>query len=266
MRILAPFKVGPDLEALAESDWSPGPDMRVETRYARNILNPLDESALELALRFRDQARALGLPVELQAVSIGGEGLSAAAKTLLALKFDRVRRLAGEAPLFHPELVASLLAAEVRAYEADLVVMGGQSADGDNAQTPLILAELLKWPVLTQVTAFEPLPEGGLAATSLEDDGLARHTRPLPLCLAIGNAAAWLRVPTLKDRLEYGRREIEVVPAAAVPASAAPGPGAVLTALKPVDSRRAGLVLEGRDGQALAARLYAEFLKERLRP
>jgi len=189
--------------------------------------------------------------------------LEALAKTLLALKFDRVRRLdLAEAPLFHPELVAALLAAEARALGADLVVMGGQSADGDNAQTPLMLAEFLKWPILTQVTAFEPLAPAGLVVTSLEDDGQARRILAPPLCLAIGNAASWLRVPTLKDRLEYGHRGIEVLPAIAP----APAPGASLASLKPVETRRAGLVLQGEGGPALAARLYAEFLQERLAP
>ena len=71
MKALICFKAVPELEALTGSDWRPDHRFRPETRFARTVINPLDESALELSLKLRDQAAKGGHEVHLTALTIG---------------------------------------------------------------------------------------------------------------------------------------------------------------------------------------------------
>ncbi|MDR1545338.1 MAG: hypothetical protein LBU12_01190 [Deltaproteobacteria bacterium] len=248
MRILALFKVVAELEALTEEDWRVDAELRPQERYVRTTLNPEDESALELALRLRE-ALPPGEAV-LTALTIGDERADRTAATLMALKFDRVVRLAPPADLrFRPELTAALAAAEILARPQDLILTGCRSADGGNALTPFFLAERLGWPIVAETLSLAPAsapeaaeggeetgetakaaetagPSGGasawpggglppLAVESLTDDGLLRQVVVPPLLAAVGNApSAYLRVPTVKDRLSFGRRPPEVRQAA----------------------------------------------------
>ena len=57
MKLLVAFKVCPDLDLLQVNDLVVREEMGVDTHFLPNILNCYDESSLELALRFRDQAQ-----------------------------------------------------------------------------------------------------------------------------------------------------------------------------------------------------------------
>ncbi|UQZ90091.1 hypothetical protein C4J81_13115 [Deltaproteobacteria bacterium Smac51] len=207
MNVLVCFKAVPDLDSLHEQDWRSGDGSRPETRFVKTIINPLDESALELALKLRDNNGDIGLT----AMTIGDEKADAILKTLLALRFDEVKRLSvSSAPLFNPEAVAAVVA-EQAGGNYDLIIMGGQSADGANGATPLLVAEKLGWPCLTEVSALE-LNGGLITVESQCDDGCLRLEAKPPLVLAIGNApSTYLRVPTLKDRMSLGKRPVEIL-------------------------------------------------------
>lgn len=263
MKVLVCFKAVPELEALTGSDWRPGPRFQIETRFVKTVINPLDESALELALKLRDQGVQTCRDVSLTAVTIGDAGAEAIIKTLNALKFTRAVRIDSAADLrFNAEEAAAQLAAFIRAAgDFDCVAMGGRSADGDNARTPLLLAEALGRPCLTQVTAFRLQGNERLEVTSLSDDGERVQVVKPPLVLAVGNApAAYLRVPTLKDRLAHGKQEAETVSASVVSAR----PSYEITALKYEQHEREAVIIEGSGPAAKAARLYDEYLKGRL--
>ncbi|MDR1111415.1 MAG: hypothetical protein LBP92_12190 [Deltaproteobacteria bacterium] len=203
MRMLVLFKVVPDLGDLAEADWAIGPDLRPEEGYARVVINPEDESALELALRLRD---ALGPgAASLAAATVGPGRALRVCQTLKALGFDEVRRVE---PLFderfRPELVGRLLVPDGEGL--DLVLAGGRSADGQNGLTAMFVAERLGWPLVTEVLGLEVAGGGALRVESLSDDGLIVQTARPPLVLAVGNApSAFLRVPTLRERLARGQ-------------------------------------------------------------
>jgi electron transfer flavoprotein alpha/beta subunit len=265
MNVLVCCKIVPDLDRLSESDWVVQDHGQIDTGFVRTMVNPYDESALELTLRLAGAA-----PARLTALTIGGRQADPFLKTLHALGFDPTVRI--ETPgdwRFCADGIAALIAECMAAgHPQDLVVMGRQSADGDNGKTPLLLAEALGWPCVTGVLGFEAAGEGRLRVTSRVDAGLLVQVARLPLVLAVGNAAGTaLRVPTLKQRMQTSRMRTEVREAPGPAAQAAIGAArrdCVLEGLSPIRRRRAGRIVAGPDARAMARNLYHECLKQRL--
>jgi electron transfer flavoprotein beta subunit len=95
-------------------------------------------------------------------------------------------------------------------------MMGRQSGVGDNAKTPLLTAELLQWPCITQVTAVEKDTAGTYQVTAMADEGTVVNRVIKPPCvLAVGNApSSTLRVPTLKAIKEQAEQPVKTYAAA----------------------------------------------------
>jgi len=271
MRILVSFKVTPDFEALRDADWSAGAPSGVDTRFVRRILNCFDESALELALRVSD-ALAGGAAdrragSRLAALTIGGRETEPYLKTLQALGYEAATRVQTEADLdFAPVAVAAIVAAYAReADHSDLLLLGCRSGPGDSGAVPLLVAERLGWPCLTQVLEVEPVDDDRLRVTCAVDGGLLRTTVRLPCVLAVGNAVvSHLRVPTLKDRLAHRDERIEVVEAGGlgVDVTRERGRGAcVLEGLDTIDRSRSGIIIDGKTPREKARTLYEAHLK-----
>ncbi len=261
MNILVCAKVAPDLEMLSDEDWQPE-GLSVETRFARLEWNCFDESALEMALRCSD---SLGGKGTLTALTIGKRESTSLLQTLLALDFDRVVRIdPGEADLrFSPLSVARLIEEFIYANPQDLVFLGSSGSVGDNGQTPLILCELLHIPCVTLVSEIA-LEKSTLTIRSSVDNGFMEQCITPPVILSIGNAeTAHLRVPTLKDRMTKGKREIEVLERSNTVA----GQECVLEALVPVEMKRSGggEIISGASPEQMAKTLYEAYLKESLR-
>jgi electron transfer flavoprotein alpha/beta subunit len=264
MDLLVCCKIVPDLDLLSDHDWVIPAHGRIDTAFVRTMINPFDESALELALRLADCA---GPEVRLSALTIGSRQADPVLKTLLALRFDRVVRMEPAADLvFCPEVVAALIAAYARSHPQDALLMGRQSGEGDHGKTPLLVAEHLGWPCVSEVTRVEAAA-GRLRITSQVDDGLLEQTLRPPCVLSVGNVAGTaLRVPTLKARMQHGQRAIERIE---------PGPELAealqcwhrdyaLEGLARISHARAGTILEGTDPAALARTLYEDHLRARM--
>lgn len=293
MKILACCKVVPDLEMLTDEDWVVR-DMEVELRFAKREWNVFDESVLEMALRLRDAYELLsGAPsepvsaigeIELTALNIGDAGADPFLKTLLALRYDRAVRIdPGEQSArggdlrFSPAAVAELIAAFARKHGYDLLLFGRQSGVGDNGQTPMLTAELLGLPCITQVRAVRPVhstttresgaSRGGFIVESYTDDGVLEQEIVPPCVLAVGNAEqTYLRVPTLKDKMKFGARPVEVLRPEEIlsPGEVLNPEGYRLTRLERIDTSRAGELISGGSVEEKARKVYDLYLKKRL--
>ena len=275
MRVLACLKATPDFEALGEAQWAAAAERGVETRYARRVLNCFDESALALALRLSETAAALGLAVELGALSVGGREVEPYLTTLVALGYERATRVSAEAAGtvagtgldFAPGVVAAIIAAFARRVaQCDLVVLGWRSGPGDGGTVPFRVAEALGWPCLSQVTEVEPLSDGRLRVACVADDGPLRLTLRGPCVLAVGNAViTHLRVPTLKDRLARRDRLIDRLAAADLGVDIAAQrrrETCLLTGLETIDRSRGGAVIEGQSPRDKAGTLFDSHLRD----
>lgn len=264
MNLLTCFEVVPDFDKMTDEDWEPE-GLRVETGYVRKILNYFDESALELSLRLFAEAEAAGRPMNLTAMSIGGAWIDPFLKNLYALRFHRAVRLETDEDLrFAPRRLASLRAYFAREAGFDAMLMGGRSAEGDNAAIPFETAERLGWPCVADVTALRLADDGRLRCTSRTGGGMLNQTVRLPCVFAVTDAPGTaLRIPTLKDKMRYGKREIEVLPA---PSDTYAGEGFSPRSLERVSRIREGRVIGGDTPEEKARVLYKKYLAERMAP
>lgn len=127
-------------------------------------INPFCEIAVEEAVRLKEK----GVATEVVVVSMGPKACQEQIRTALALGADRGIQVETEEEL-QPLAVAKLLKAVSDKEEAQLIILGKQSIDGDNNQTGQMFAALSGF---SQATfASEVVIEDGNAKVTREIDG-----------------------------------------------------------------------------------------------
>jgi electron transfer flavoprotein beta subunit len=264
MNILVCFTVDPELEMLIDEDWVVDENLQIDVGFLKHSLNCFDESALEIALKLSDAARKHHMSLNLSALTIAGPEATSILKTLNALRFDRVVRIDNHEDIrFNAMAIASILSQYVFKHALqDVLLMGRQSGIGENAKTPLLAAEILGWPCITQVTEIEPVDENHLMVTCQVDDGRLQQTIQTPCVMSVGNASnSYMRIPTLKDRMQFGKRPVEVLDAKDFEPF---DEGIELVSLDVIHHERTGILIEGTTPEEKARKLYDAYLKERL--
>jgi electron transfer flavoprotein alpha/beta subunit len=257
MNILVCCKIVNDLDQVLPGGWPEGPEEKVDISYTGRIFNYFDESALELALRLKDEHPAAFLT----ALTLA-EREESLLKNLLALPFDRVARIALKRESeFAPLPSAARMAAFSRAEPAyDLILMGRQAGPADSGQVPFLCAEMLGLPCLTQVTGLRGLEKGFFQVRRLSDQGSETLTIKGPALLVIGNAEnTFLRIPTLKQKLAARQREAETIPPSDG-GSLYPGP--LVRELRPQQRGRKLSMLEEDSLPRQAEKLYTLIQKQ----
>jgi electron transfer flavoprotein alpha/beta subunit len=121
---------------------------------------------------------------------------------------------------------------------------------------------MLEWPCITQVTSIELFDMNHLMVTRQVDDGQLRQRIQTPCILSIGDApGTYMRVPTLKDRMLYGKRPIETL---SIKDFQLPDETEELLDLEVINRVRTGILVEGDTPKKKARKLYEVHLKERL--
>ena len=267
MKILIGFKVEPDFTMLPESGWQADSANNIDTAYARKINNCYDESAAELALSFREQNPDVS--VELTAFCLGTADIEFSLYPLLALGFDSAVRIdlpENTDSRFNPHAVAKTFAAwHARIAPQSLILLGAQSGEGGNAQTPALVAEFLNWPLLTNVTGFSQTPtKDVLKITRKTESGQQILEIRLPAVLSIGNSpdSAYLRQATLMQKLAAKNRRVSVhsLTELGVDFPQKPADKALQT-LKRVKASRTVHMIDGANAAEKTQHLYTDFLK-----
>lgn len=180
------------------------------------MMNPADESALELALRLRPPDGTVTVlsvgPVE--ADRLLQDALAAGADAALRVWDDSLGSL-------KPIVTTTLLAAALRIKALpDLVLCGGHSVDRGSGTVPALLAEHLDWPVVTDVTQFE-IQSGRLRAQRrLARGARAESEVTLPAILGLETDLMHLRQASLPNLMRvkhtpiplYGLEELGLSP------------------------------------------------------
>jgi electron transfer flavoprotein beta subunit len=261
MNILVCFTTVPEVEMLTDEDWVIDKSLQIDTSFLKPILNSYDESALEIALTLSDAAESAKVPLELTALTIADSGATTILKTLNALRFKRVVRIDSHDDLrFRPTAIASILTQYVLKHAPqDALLLGRQTSIGENARTHLLVAEMLAWPCITQAIRIELVEMNHLMVTSQMDDGQLRQRIQTPCVLSIGDAPnTYMRVPTLKDRMGYGKRPIETL---SIKDFQLADETEELVDLEVIHHRRAGILIEGKSPEEKARKLYEGYLK-----
>ena len=136
----------------------------IDLANVKMSVNPFCEIAIEEAVRLREA----GVATEVVAVAVGVTACQEQLRTCLALGADRAVLIETEADI-QPLGVARAMAALQALENADIVIFGKQSIDGDNSQTGQMFAALTGMPQAT--FASEVKVEDGKARVIREIDG-----------------------------------------------------------------------------------------------
>jgi len=177
-----------------------------------SILNPFCEYALDEALRLRG---AMKEKVEIVAVSMGPPQARSALMRCLELGADR-GFLLSDRGFAGSDCWATALALGTfirkRLGGLDLILTGKQAIDGDTAQVPAEMAEILGIP---QVTGGERVDVDGdhVMVTREIEEGVEMVRSPLPALISIGRGSNIRRFPSMKDLMDAREKSLRVITA-----------------------------------------------------
>jgi len=167
-------------------------------------MNEPDSYALEEALRLKEKHGG-----EVIALSLGPERVKQTIKEALAKGADRGIHIADDSfAQLDPLGSASVLAAAMKAENADLILTGLQSDDQGFGQTGVLLAALLDRPHATIIMAIEA--DGGKLKLKreLEAGWFQWIECPLPAVLSIQSGINKVRYASLKGIMAAKKKEI----------------------------------------------------------
>jgi electron transfer flavoprotein beta subunit len=177
----------------------------VETQNMKMSMNPFDEIALEEAIRLFEKGNA----TEVIAVSIGSDLCQDILRQALALGADRAILVRTEQR--HCSLqIAKILQQIAEREKPELILMGKQSIDDDNNQTPQMLSGLLHWSIAT--FASEIIPKNGeLEVTREIDGGLETLHLSLPAVVSADLRLNEPRYATLPKIMKAKTKPLEII-------------------------------------------------------
>lgn len=202
MKVLVAVKrvIDPYVKIRVKSDNS-----GVETQNIKMAMNPFDEIAVEEALRLREKNWA----TEVVVVSIGTDSSQETLRHALALGADRAI-LVRTAAALESLNIAKALKKIVDDEKPALVLMGKQAIDGDNNQTPQMLAALLNWPQATYASKLE-VGSDSLVVTREIDGGLETIKIQLPAIVSTDLRLNEPRYASLPNIMKAKRKELNVI-------------------------------------------------------
>ncbi|MDF1827114.1 MAG: electron transfer flavoprotein subunit beta/FixA family protein [Legionellaceae bacterium] len=179
----------------------------VETEHVKHAMNPFDEIAIEEALRLVEKNQAN----EVVAVSIGSDACLETLRHALALGAHRAIHIKTSEALESLN-IAKLLHAITQKESPDLVLLGKQAIDGDNNQTPQMLAALLDWPQATFASALVMDADSKkLTVTREVDAGLETISLDLPAVVSTDLRLNEPRYASLPNIMKAKQKPLDVV-------------------------------------------------------
>ncbi|GAA0790277.1 MULTISPECIES: electron transfer flavoprotein subunit beta/FixA family protein [Pseudomonadati] len=201
MKVLVPVKrvVDANVKVRVKADHS-----NVDTANLKMALNPFCEIAVEEAVRLKEA----GIATEVVVVSVGTKAVQEQLRTAMALGADRAIHVETDEELV-PLSIAKLLLAVQQKEQAQLVVFGKQSIDGDNNQTGQMLAALADMPQAT--FASEVKVDGdNIVVTREIDGGLQTLKMPLPAVISVDLRLNEPRYASLPNIMKAKRKPLDV--------------------------------------------------------
>jgi electron transfer flavoprotein beta subunit len=189
MKIAVCVKQVPDATVHKKID----PGTKRLDRSGEAALNPTDLNAVEEALRIKEVQGG-----EVVLVSLGPAKAIESLRKALAMGADRAVLVSDEAAAGSDLLGTSYaLAKALERGQADLVVFGQASGDGDGAVLWAAVAEHLRLPVISQVAALT-FENGAVSGKRQTEHGYDLIRAPVPAVVAVSDAINEPRYPSLK--------------------------------------------------------------------
>lgn len=202
MKILVPVKrvVDANVKVRVNAD-----NTGVDTANLKMALNPFCEIAVEEAVRLKEAGSA----TEVVVVCIGNKAAQEQLRTALALGGDRAIHIETEEELA-PLSIAKLLKAVQEKEQAQLVLFGKQSIDGDNNQTGQMFAALTDMPQATFASQIKL--EGNSVQVAREiDGGMQTLNLTLPAVITADLRLNEPRYASLPNIMKAKRKPLDVL-------------------------------------------------------
>ncbi|MBI2340356.1 MAG: electron transfer flavoprotein subunit beta/FixA family protein [Deltaproteobacteria bacterium] len=210
MKIAALIKQVPDTETKirirADGTGSSGGG-GIEEADIKFIVNPYCEYAVEEAIRTKEKAKE----GETTVISLGPDRAVEALRTALAMGIDKGVHIDNEGKFFDSFQTAKILAGVLKAGGFDLVFCGKQAIDGDNGQTPQMIAELLDIPQVMIIEKLELLSElkGALVTRRVGGGTREIYEAPFPLILGCEKGLNTPRYASLPGIMKAKTKPVE---------------------------------------------------------
>jgi electron transfer flavoprotein beta subunit len=150
------------------------------------LTNPFDEYALEAALRLTEDGRSPKLRLgQVLAMTVGKATTEVMLRSALALGADEAIRVDATDETIDALVVSKVVARLAQQSDADLVVLGKQSVDGDGNEMAQRVAAILDWPQITCATAIEETSDGTLRVRREVDGGMLQLAVRLPAVISV---------------------------------------------------------------------------------
>ena len=170
------------------------------------VINPYDETALEVALRLKAQwgGRVVAVNVsEKSLVSILRKALTVGSDDLILIEDPDFQDLTSLST------AKILMRRSKKSATSDLILTGRQAVDWDFGMVGLILAELLKIPSVNLAQAVG-IEEGKGVVEKLKRRGHEVVRTSLPALITVSNEAGELRRPTLRAIQETRKKPVTI--------------------------------------------------------
>ncbi|PSV30264.1 electron transfer flavoprotein subunit beta/FixA family protein [Photobacterium sp. GB-72] len=161
----------------------------IDDHNVKKTINPFCAIALEQAVQFKEQ----GIASEVVVICIGDDSCNESLRTALALGADSAIHIntkqteSDNVTNITPLKIAMLLSVLAIENKSDVVLMGKQSIDGDNNQTPQMLAGILDCPQATyasEINYDNPSILDELIVTREVDGGLETLAVKVPCVIS----------------------------------------------------------------------------------
>lgn len=210
MKAICCIKQVYDLDMILEKDWVVDTNNNtVDIHYAKRIMNPFDEAALELMLLLQDSNQEM----ETECLTIGNQLSNDILVKSLAVGVQKATRVDVEHnTLSSPNEVATLLYNQIKDSNADLVLCGKQSDLHNHSQTPQILANKLDWRCFTNVFQIEKIDKNKFLLSRLSNNNIEKITVSKPIVVSvIQSENQYLRMATLRNMLLAKKTNINTI-------------------------------------------------------
>ncbi|MEC4726890.1 electron transfer flavoprotein subunit beta/FixA family protein [Shewanella sp. D64] len=202
MKVLVPVKrvVDANVKVRVNAD-----NTGVDTANLKMAINPFCEIAVEEAVRLKEA----GIATEVVVVTVGPKASQEQLRTAMALGADRGIHIETDEELV-PLSIAKLLHSVQKKEQAQLILLGKQSIDGDNNQTGQMLAALAKMPQATFASVVTV--EGDTLSVTREIDGGSQIvTMPLPAVVSVDLRLNEPRYAKLPNIMKAKRKPLETM-------------------------------------------------------
>ena len=249
MKIVVLMKQVPDTWGDRKLDLSTG---WVDRNSADPVIDEINERALEAALTAAEANKGS----EVVVVTMAPGDVSESIKKALAMGCDAAIHICDDALAgADAGKTAAVLAAVIRAQNADLVVAGNESTDGRGGVVPAMIAEHLGMPHLGMLGSIDVTGETVRGVRRIDGGSQSVHA-DLPAIISVNESNPDARFPSFKGIMGAKKKPVTTLSLADIDAAVPAGTSTVLsTAVRP--ARAAGTIITD-DGTA--AEQLVDFL------